>query len=252
MESVSKESLQENQYHFPYHHLADERDGSFYIFRHLFWGLEHYTYIKFVIQNICVNTPPTSKIADVGCGEGRVLTELTKVMPESKLYGYDVSETALIFARGFTKKPVFSVHDITASALPEKFDLIVSCEVIEHIKPDEVDKYCKNIAESLTEGGNFILTTPTTNAPLNPKHYQHFNEEILKRHLQPYFDIVEVAYLNRISKYGRLLNFLIANRFYLSNHKRINKWILKQYTKHVLNAEKYNGARIFVNAKKRT
>ena len=79
----SKELLQESQYHFPYHHLSHEREGGLFIFRHLFWGLEHYTYIQFVISQIKKHS--FNSLADIGCGEGRILTELSSAMPTTIL-----------------------------------------------------------------------------------------------------------------------------------------------------------------------
>lgn len=245
----SKESLQENQYHFPYHHLAHEHEGALYIFRHLFWGLEHYTYIQYVIDEI--TKVKMKSLADVGCGEGRILTELSSKLENVELAGYDVSETALQFARGFTQTPSFNTNDITASPLPAQYDAIVSCEVIEHITPDQIDNYCKNIAASLTTGGSLFLTTPTTNIPVNPKHYQHFTYELLDQHLSPYFVIEEVKYLNVVNKSSRLLNRLIANRFYLSNIPSLNRLVFTKYKKTYLFGNEKTGSRIYIKAKKK-
>lgn len=246
---ISKELIQENQYHFPYHHLTHERNGGLFIFRHLFWGLEHYTYIQFVIQR--VSTLNLSSLADVGCGEGRILTELSSLMPKTALYGYDISEPAIHFAKGFTQIPTFGIHDITDQALETKVDAVVSCEVIEHIKPDQVSNYCRNIAASLNQDGLFFLTTPTTNVPVNAKHYQHFTQESLTQHLSPYFVVEEVVFLNRVNLFNKILNRIIANRYFLSNIPALNRWVLKTYKKYLLVVKKDTGSRIYIRARKK-
>lgn len=246
---TSKELIQEEQYNFPYHHLTHEQKGGLFIFRHLFWGLEHYTYIKFVIDKI--STESFRTFADVGCGEGRILTELALRLGDTKLFGYDISEAALHFARGFTNIPSFKIHDITQTALAVTVDGIVSCEVIEHIKPEQVGDYCKNIAASLNDGGLFFMTTPTTNIPVNTKHYQHFTKESLTYHLSPYFTIEEIVFLNQVNFFNKVLNRIIANRFFLSNIPTLNRWVLTTYRKHLLIVTETTGSRIYIKARKK-
>ncbi|MEN9920416.1 MAG: hypothetical protein RL538_309 [Candidatus Parcubacteria bacterium] len=245
----TKEQLQENLYHFPYHHLTHEKNGGIYIFRHLFWGLEHYTYIKFVIDNIIKHQP--KNLVDIGCGEGRIISEIKPHLVESTLYGYDISDAAIRFARAFIPNVEFNTHNIVVNPLEKVFDNAVSCEVIEHIKPEEVDNYCKNIANSLTQNGTFFLTTPTTNIPTSLKHYQHFTRELLEKHLSPYFEIDEVRYLNVVNWRSKLLNRLIANKFYLSNSPILNRWVLNQYKTKLLIGTEKTGSRIFIRARKK-
>ena len=231
----TKETIQEEQYHFPYHHLSHESGGGFYLFRHLFWGLDHYTYINYVINEVLRHK--FKSLADVGCGEGRILFELSSHMPETSLQGYDISESALHFARGFSKIPLFVNHDITLQKIEAPVEAIISCEVIEHIKPDEVDAYCKHIADSLVDGGIFFITTPTTNLPVNSKHYQHFTQESLKKYLEPYFIVEDITFLNVYNTWSKFLNKIIANRFYLSNIPFLNSWVLKMYRQKFLIGE---------------
>ena len=94
--------------------------------------------------------------------------------------GIDISARAIGFAKAFNKTSNFFVHDILTGPTESEYDLIVSCEVIEHIEPKLVVNYVKNISKSLRIGGNLIITTPTTNVPVNKKHYQHFTSEIFE------------------------------------------------------------------------
>ena len=245
----TKETIQEDQYHFPYHHVTHESGNGFYLFRHLFWGLDHYTYIHYVIKEIMKH--PFKSLADVGCGEGRILSELSILMPETSLQGYDISESALYFARGFSKRPSFLIHDITSQAIDVPVEAIVSCEVVEHIKPEEVNSYCKHIADSLVDGGILFITTPTTNLPVNSKHYQHFTRESLQKYLDPYFVVEDVAFLTVYNNWSRLLSKIISNRLYLSNIPTLNSWVLKTYRQKFLIGNKATGSRIYIRARKK-
>jgi 2-polyprenyl-3-methyl-5-hydroxy-6-metoxy-1,4-benzoquinol methylase len=244
----SKPELQENQYVFPYHHLAHEKSGGIYIFEHLFWGLVHYTYISYVIEKI-VNTEFTT-LADIGCGEGRIICELEKKNIQASFFGYDISKRAIRFAEAFSIKSKFSVHDIVKSPLLEPVDVIVSCEVIEHIEPHLVPRFVNNIFSSLKSGGTVIISTPTTNARLITKHYQHFTSEMFDKLLKGKSSDIKYEYLNKSNWYASVLNKLIANRFYISNSNLLNSFVLNSYKKRLLISDKENGDRIVVIAKK--
>ncbi len=243
-----KEDIQENQYSFPYHHLTHEVNGAIYTFRHLFWGLIHYTYIQVVIETI--KKIEFETLADIGCGEGRIIYELKKNKLAGKFYGYDISDRAIKFAQAFSPNTTFSTHDITQSPLKQPTDVIVSCEVIEHIEPSKVKNYIENIYHSLNPRGKIIITTPTTNVPVNKKHYQHFTADMFDSLLQGKFSDIKYTYLNQVNQKSRLLERLLANRIYISNFKPLNKFILKHYKKHYLYADKTTGSRILVEATK--
>ena len=248
MNTNSKEHLQEVQYNFPYHHLTYEENGALYVFKHLFWGLEHYTYIQYVISQVL--QIKYESLLDVGCGEGRIISELENKNRRSKHHGVDISEKAIRFANAFNERSSFSVHDITQSPFSEKVDTIISCEVVEHIPPEKVSLYISNIAKSLSSGGNFIVTTPTTNVPVNKKHYQHFTREMFEELLSKEFTIKKVSYLNRVNLFSKILSRLLANRFYISNSKVLNKFVLKTYRNNLLIGKSDTGSRIFVHATK--
>ncbi len=243
---ISKELIQENQYHFPYHHLTHEEGGVFYLFRHLFWGLEHYTYIQYVIKE--VSTLSYATLLDVGCGEGRIISELEKINEKSTHTGIDISSKAIGFADAFNSRSKFFVHDIIQEPTHDTFDVIISCEVIEHIEPTMVTTYVANIANSLSQGGHFFVTTPTTNVPVNKKHYQHFTKEMFDELLKQDFTIKKIVYLNQINIFSKLLSRIIANRFFISNSRFLNKLVFKIYRKKFLFVKEKTGSRIFIHA----
>ncbi|SRR6266496_3837149 len=75
-------------------------------------------------------------VLDVGCGAGDNLAALAQAMPHLKLSGADVSPEAL----SLTAKRVAGVTlyqlDAQQRSLEEKFDLVLSVQVIEHLADD--------------------------------------------------------------------------------------------------------------------
>jgi cyclopropane fatty-acyl-phospholipid synthase-like methyltransferase len=66
-------------------------------------------------------------LLDYGCGKGNILNALQTEYPDTKFTGYD---------------PAVQEY----SATPEsRFDLVFSCDVLEHIEPAYIDKVLKHI-----------------------------------------------------------------------------------------------------------
>lgn len=76
-------------------------------------------------------------VLDVGCGQGSFLQELRAEFPRIKPYGTDISPSAVELARRKVPDGAFWVLDATKEHLPERFDLIVCSEVLEHIPDDQ-------------------------------------------------------------------------------------------------------------------
>jgi 2-polyprenyl-3-methyl-5-hydroxy-6-metoxy-1,4-benzoquinol methylase len=245
----SPEQIQENQYRFPYHYLTGVKDDVFGLHEYLPWGLVHFSYIDYVAQK--VSALEQTSVLDAGCGDGRMIFELRKHSTRPTYTGIDISERAIGFARAFNPNATFKVHDILQTPVQGSYDLCVSIEVIEHIPPEQVDRYVEHIAGSLQAQGTLVLTTPTTNVRTHPKHYQHFTLNKLKEHLNRYFEVEEVHYLNIENKLANRLTRLLANKYFIINNPYVRKHVFEYYKKHCLHADKTTGSRIFIHAKKK-
>lgn len=244
-----KESIQESQYTFPYHYLTNKTDGVFSLARYLNWGLIQNSYIEYVAEK--ASAINISSVLDAGCGDGRMIYEIAKTKPLIKYTGIDISLTALKFAKAFNPYGNFITHDILSRPLKEKHELCISVEVIEHIKPNNVKLYVKQIYDSLEKDGHFILTTPTINQPVHKKHYQHFTLKTLEEAISPYFNIIEVEYLNVENKLASLLSRLLANKYFILNSKTLRNIIYNLYMKYCFRGDKETGTRILIYATKK-
>src|SRR5438552_7873234 len=98
MKSIpTEEARQEAEYAFPYHHLP--QIAPFSISRHLFWGHAYASYVEKVLQ--LLSKQPFESLIDIGCGDGKLLLEISKRFRGKRLVGTDMSERALAFARAF-------------------------------------------------------------------------------------------------------------------------------------------------------
>ncbi|MEB2782532.1 class I SAM-dependent methyltransferase [Algoriphagus sp. C2-6-M1] len=103
------------------------------------------------IYNLNVNE--TSRIADVGCGNGQLLAELS-YCGFKNLHGYDPFLTLLDDSKGFQliKKDFFQID--------QKYDLVMFHHSFEHIPhPSEL---FKKLVQILNPGGEVLIRVPVT------------------------------------------------------------------------------------------
>jgi SAM-dependent methyltransferase len=104
------------------------------------------------------------KVLDYGSGSGLHIDLWKKVFPLSDLYFCDISTVALEKLIG--KYPEFKskcveLENLRAPFDNDFFDVIVSIEVMEHVK--NLNKYLSDIHRLIKPGGIFIWSTPCAN-----------------------------------------------------------------------------------------
>jgi len=252
---TDKRRIQEEEYIFPYHYIPRFESGVFTQTMNINWGFEYLSSMEFLLR--LLNDIPFKSLIDVGCGDGRLCSEAERRFPGRRICGIDVSERAISLARTLNPEVEFLAGDITNSAFKNMesikggFDLAVSVEVLEHIRPAEASRFVEKTGLLLKPGGRLILTAPTLNTPLQAKHYRHFDCDTLEKLLLPNFNIEQFYYLNRISRRTALLRKVLSNRLFIINSKRLRGWIYKYYVKKYLIADAATGRRIIISAIKR-
>lgn len=112
------------------------------------------------------------RICDLGCGIGWLANEL-RVFGEVK--GIDFSEEAIRLAKNRWPEIDFEIADITKYQTNERFDVVISSEVIEHITNKH--NFMNTVVTLLNKEGYMIITCP------NAKVKHHIKEQYLK--IQP-------------------------------------------------------------------
>ena len=238
---MRREAIQEEEYDFPYHHLVQVRPFSETL--HLFWGYKYAAYLEKILDTL--KTHEFNSLIDIGCGDGKVIIEVNKHFPGKKLMGVDYSEKSLQFARAFAPSIKFQTKT------DEKFDGFVLVEVLEHINPTEMSSFLDSICSNLNDKGFGIITTPSINVPVNPKHYQHFDREKIEATLGKHFEIVSFEYTSAETFGVGLVRRLLANRFFILNDKVFIRWLYNFYKKNYLIASSKTASQVFVVVKKK-
>ncbi len=122
-----------------------------------------------------------SSIAEIGCGEGGVLTALAD-RGASRTLGIDIRQEAIDrasrFFRHFGLQGEFEIHDITGEETPakwkEKFDFVTLRDVIEHLH--ETENSLKHVMDFLKPGGYLYVVFPPYYSPFGA--HQHLLKTI--------------------------------------------------------------------------
>ena len=208
---MKEDIIQEEQYSFPYHYLI-EINKNFITFKKFTYGFEYFSYFN-IIKNSIIKLKPHSLI-DIGCGDGKLIYELCRNQQFYKrinrIIGIDKDKKAISYAKAFNKfeKPKFFADNIL-DFNSEGFDICTLMEVIEHFSDKDRNKLIRKIGELISPNGLLIVSVPSKNLKLQPKHYRHY----CKRDL-----------LNLFNK-----NFRIQKFYFVYDKRFMNKLILKIY-----------------------
>ncbi|MBP9818327.1 class I SAM-dependent methyltransferase [Candidatus Shapirobacteria bacterium] len=149
---------------------------------------------QFAYQIACKYCP-NKTVLDYGCGTGHGTEYLSRFTTKQTI-GYDISQSTINYASTFFAKPNLSFVIVLP---PQKFDLIISFQVVEHIKKADLDKYFQNITSHLNPNGVFILATPNKNitsyklkTPVFAYHTMEYSPATLHSLLSTFFKKVTI------------------------------------------------------------
>jgi 2-polyprenyl-3-methyl-5-hydroxy-6-metoxy-1,4-benzoquinol methylase len=167
-----------------------------------------------IIQALNTIDKDKIRIADIGCGVGVLLRRIIKEIPNTEIYGIDISKKAIdLFKRTEPRFQGFVGNFPVINPFKEKyFDVVIATEFIEHVSDEHLHKFLIESKKILKDGGLFICSTPNNCMPKNvcAEHEQDFTEEELNKLLKQYYAKVAIENVKcktRDKEYDFLLAF---------------------------------------------
>jgi len=130
--------------------------------------------------------PENSEILDAGSGLGQYAWRMSQMNRNWIIKGVDIDNVQVedcnnFFSRaGNGSRVKFSTADLTTFMEPGKYYLILSVDVMEHIKDDE--QVFQNFYHSLKPGGRLLLSTPSDRGGSDV--HEHGDESYIDEHVR--------------------------------------------------------------------
>ena len=122
-------------------------------------------YVRKEIKKWVKTAPENSSVLDAGSGFGQYVWRLSKLSKNIQITGIDVKSEQIydcntFFSKiGLSERVIFKEADLTRINDFEQYNLILSIDVMEHIKEDEL--VFSNFFNSLKKDGTLIISTPS-------------------------------------------------------------------------------------------
>lgn len=115
-------------------------------------------------------------ILDAGMGFGQYSWFMSRKLPKAQILGVDVKTEQVadcndFFAKAGQDNAVFEEADLTKFRQEEKYDFVLSVDVMEHIEED-VEVF-KNFYASMKEDGMLLISTPSDQGGSDVHHHHH-------------------------------------------------------------------------------
>jgi len=134
------------------------------------------------------------EIADAGSGFGQYVYYLSKPYPKAKITGLDIKQEQVddcnqFFTRIKRDRLVsFQYADLTKLEVNEKWDLVLSVDVMEHIEDDR--SVFKHLYRGLKPGGVLLISTPSDQGG-SDVHHEH-DESFIDEHVRDGYGVEEI------------------------------------------------------------
>jgi SAM-dependent methyltransferase len=152
-------------------------------------------HVKKTLRKISRNLPDQARILDAGSGLGQYSWRLCRMNKNWQVRGVDIDgeqteDCSRFFKKaGLEERTLFSTVDLTSFKEPGSFDLILSVDVMEHIRDDE--KVFLNFFESLRQNGFLIISTPSDKGGSDAHDAE--DESFIDEHVRNGYSITDIT-----------------------------------------------------------
>jgi SAM-dependent methyltransferase len=115
-----------------------------------------------LIAGLITNHRPNPvRVLEWGCGPGRILCHLVKLLPQTQFYGSDYNKEAISWCKSSIREATFSENGLLPPlGYPNQhFDAVYAVSVLTHLSVLQQQAWMRELQRLLTPNGLLILTT---------------------------------------------------------------------------------------------
>lgn len=106
----------------------------------------------------------------------------------------------------------YETMSIFLSSILQKFEIMTTVEVLEHIRPEYPDKVVERVTDLLVANGQFVFSVSQGNKPVQDKHNRHLFLADLESILRPPFESICLYPLGARSKIFAAVELVLGGR----------------------------------------
>jgi SAM-dependent methyltransferase len=158
------------------------------------------------------STPEVKSILDAGSGFGQYTYRMAKWFPKAQIKAVDIKPEQIDDCNQFMQKAglsdrvKFEIADLTRFQENEKYDLILSVDVMEHIE-DDVQVF-RNFYASMKKGGLLLISTPSDQGGSDSHDHDHDHEAgvhgFIDEHVRDGYNIAEIETKLKSAGFSRI------------------------------------------------
>lgn len=150
-------------------------------------------HIKRQVRNSINPNSPNVQILDAGSGFGQYDFFLSNYAPNAIITGVDVKEEQIEDCNQFftsINRPnvSFKIGDLTLLDEENKYDFVLSVDVMEHIEEDVL--VFKNFHRAMKENGVLLISTPSDQGGSDV--HEHGEESFIEEHVRDGYNIIDI------------------------------------------------------------
>lgn len=154
-------------------------------------------YVRREVRRLLSSMPANEpvNVLDAGTGFGQYAYFIAHEFPQARVLAVDVKEDYLENARRFIRQTperdrvTFANADLTVLDIDERFDLILSVDVMEHIEDDRA--VFRNFERVLKPGGYVVINTPSDLGGSDVS--EDADESFIEEHVRPGYNRDELS-----------------------------------------------------------
>jgi SAM-dependent methyltransferase len=159
-------------------------------------------HVKKALRKAATSLPGDVNILDAGCGFGQYTWRLCKMNRNWKIKAADIDNEHIADCReffskaGLSDRTSFETLDLTKLSEQNKYDLILSVDVMEHIEDDQA--VFRNFCNALKNNGILIISTPSDKGGSDV--HEEGEGSFIGEHVRDGYSIEDIT--NKLSKAG--------------------------------------------------